>query len=110
MYDIVNYDDLYFIPIIFYSNKLNCRFLRKSGFIVFLNKQDILKEKIRNGRKLGDYFPAFHDFQLDNKDILPDEDYEYLKARCFIRKMFVVSSCVMLKLWMFFYVGMHKQS
>ncbi|XP_073843928.1 G protein alpha subunit f isoform X1 [Musca autumnalis] len=38
------------------------RFLSSAGFIVFLNKQDILRRKIAAGKHIVDYFPEFEDF------------------------------------------------
>lgn len=63
------------------------RFLRDSGFIVFLNKQDLLREKINKGLKLQDYFPEFDTY---NGTVPFDEpDYEYRRARAFIKDKFV---------------------
>jgi hypothetical protein len=38
---------------------LSFRWLRTISVILFLNKQDLLAEKIKNGRRLEDYFPEF---------------------------------------------------
>lgn len=62
------------------------RFLRDAGFIVFLNKQDILREKIERGVKLQKYFPEFNDYVMNPSDGDMESDYE--KARCFIRDKF----------------------
>ena len=35
------------------------RWLRTISVILFLNKQDLLTEKIQSGRRLEDYFPEF---------------------------------------------------
>ena len=35
------------------------RWLRTISVILFLNKQDLLAEKIKAGRRLEDYFPEF---------------------------------------------------
>lgn len=35
------------------------RWLRTISVILFLNKQDLLAEKIKTGRRLEDYFPEF---------------------------------------------------
>lgn len=35
------------------------RWLRTISVILFLNKQDLLAEKIKSGRRLEDYFPEF---------------------------------------------------
>ncbi|XP_013113950.1 guanine nucleotide-binding protein G(f) subunit alpha [Stomoxys calcitrans] len=38
------------------------RFLAAAGFIVFLNKQDIMERKIASGKHIVDYFPEFEEF------------------------------------------------
>lgn len=68
------------------------RFLKNSGFIVFLNKQDILKEKVTSGKCIGDHFPDYSDYRLEDKDRVADEDQEYLRTRCFIREKFMAIS------------------
>ncbi|XP_076330383.1 guanine nucleotide-binding protein G(s) subunit alpha-like isoform X2 [Tachypleus tridentatus] len=40
------------------------RFLRECGFILFFNKQDLLKEKIASGTKIVEYFPEFNTYNL----------------------------------------------
>ncbi|CAG7719312.1 unnamed protein product, partial [Allacma fusca] len=62
------------------------RFLQDSGFIVFLNKQDLLKKKIESGASIGHYYPDFFHYSIDNKD--GDNNDEYTRTRCFIRDMF----------------------
>lgn len=73
------------------------RFLRDAGFILFLNKQDILKEKIAAGARIEDYFPEYADYRSQRtsasgrrpssrEDNFSDE---YIRARCFIRDMFL---------------------
>lgn len=39
------------------------RFLSTAGIIVFLNKQDIMENKIRAGKSIGDYFPDYENFK-----------------------------------------------
>ncbi|XP_042877690.1 guanine nucleotide-binding protein G(f) subunit alpha-like isoform X2 [Penaeus japonicus] len=73
-----------------FQNVWVSRFLKDAGFIVFLNKQDILKDKVVNDKKcIGDYFPNYANYRLDAKDRDPNEDEEYLKTRCFIRDQFL---------------------
>nr|XP_027238812.1 guanine nucleotide-binding protein G(f) subunit alpha-like [Penaeus vannamei] len=73
-----------------FQNVWVSRFLKDAGFIVFLNKQDILKDKVVNSKKhIGDYFPNYADYKLDVKDQDPNEDEEYQKTRCFIRDQFL---------------------
>ena len=43
------------------------RFLSEAGFILFLNKQDILEQKIREGKRLENFFPEFSRYHLDEK-------------------------------------------
>jgi len=43
------------------------RWLRTISIILFLNKQDLLAEKIKAGKsKLEDYFPDFKRYQIPN--------------------------------------------
>ncbi|XP_076053838.1 guanine nucleotide-binding protein G(f) subunit alpha-like [Oratosquilla oratoria] len=73
-----------------FENVWNSRFLKGSGFIVFLNKQDVLKEKVMTGsRFIGDYFSDYHNYMLSEKDQDDDEPLEYQKVRCFIRDKFL---------------------
>ncbi|XP_053688909.1 guanine nucleotide-binding protein G(f) subunit alpha [Sabethes cyaneus] len=60
------------------------RFLAETGLIVFLNKQDILKQKIAAGKSIRDYFPEYNEFQIDS-DICD----EYTCTRTFIKSMLV---------------------
>lgn len=62
-------------------------FLRDAGFILFLNKQDLLKEKVRKGISIGDYFPDYVHYQIGPKD--GDQHDEYTKTKCFIRDQFL---------------------
>ena len=39
---------------------MSFRWLRTISVILFLNKQDLLAEKIKSGRRLEDYFPEFN--------------------------------------------------
>ncbi|KAG7169377.1 Guanine nucleotide-binding protein G(f) subunit alpha-like [Homarus americanus] len=69
------------------------RFLKNCGFIVFLNKQDILREKVVSGRKnIGDHFPDYVTYKLESRDRDSEEDEEYLRTRCFIRDKFIAIS------------------
>ncbi|XP_037043492.1 guanine nucleotide-binding protein G(f) subunit alpha [Bradysia coprophila] len=47
-----------------FSGVWHNRFLSSSGIIVFLNKQDIMEMKIRNGTRMEDYYPDFKDFKI----------------------------------------------
>lgn len=63
------------------------RFVRNAGLIIFLNKQDLLKKKIEQGKRLGDYFPEYNNFALEQTD-------EYLRAKTFMKHKVVVSSYI----------------
>ncbi|XP_054162271.1 guanine nucleotide-binding protein G(s) subunit alpha-like [Oppia nitens] len=65
----------------------NSKFLIDAGFILFLNKQDILKEKIERGSKIENYFPEYNNFIMSSKDGDPND--RYLKTRSFIRELFL---------------------
>ena len=41
----------------------NNRFLKNRSVILFLNKQDLLKEAIEYGVELGDFFPDYVDYR-----------------------------------------------
>jgi hypothetical protein len=46
----------------------NNRWLRRISVILFLNKKDLLEEKIRSGRsKLDEYFPEYVPYMLPRK-------------------------------------------
>ncbi|KAF5300873.1 hypothetical protein FQR65_LT09035 [Abscondita terminalis] len=53
------------------------KFVREAGKIVFLNKQDILANKINNGKKIEKYFPEYKDYQKGRK--------EYERAKLFMK-------------------------
>ncbi|KAI2809149.1 hypothetical protein BLOT_000294 [Blomia tropicalis] len=63
------------------------KYLINTGFILFLNKQDILKEKIERGSKIENYFPEYKDYKVSSKETDPND--EYTRARCFIRDKFL---------------------
>ncbi|XP_044738969.1 guanine nucleotide-binding protein G(f) subunit alpha-like isoform X2 [Chrysoperla carnea] len=60
------------------------RFLLYSGFILFLNKQDVLRTKIENDVRLEDYFPKFKDWKRQRSHL---NNYE--QAKTFIREEFM---------------------
>lgn len=41
----------------------NNRWLRTVSIILFLNKQDILKQKVEQGKVIEDYFPEFASYR-----------------------------------------------
>jgi GTPase SAR1 family protein len=70
------------------------RWLREVSVILFLNKQDKLKEKITAGKfKLETYFPDYEGYQPPN-NAKPDNDDtpETVRAKYFIRDMFLLIS------------------
>ncbi|XP_058828207.1 guanine nucleotide-binding protein G(f) subunit alpha [Topomyia yanbarensis] len=63
------------------------RFLSDTGLIVFLNKQDILKQKIAAGKTIGTYFPEYNDYvALVDTDEVCDE---FARSRGFIKSKLV---------------------
>ncbi|CAG0916223.1 unnamed protein product [Notodromas monacha] len=75
----------------FFTAMWESPYLSTSGFILFLNKQDILKEKISRdrGESLLSHYPEFRDYRPNSKDLVGDEDFVYLRARAFIRDKFL---------------------
>lgn len=69
------------------------RWLRTISVILFLNKQDLLAEKIKAGKsRLEEYFAEFSRYQTP-LDASPDplEDAQVTRAKYFIRDEFLVS-------------------
>ncbi|XP_035742521.1 guanine nucleotide-binding protein G(s) subunit alpha isoform X2 [Vespa mandarinia] len=71
----------------------NNRWLRTISVILFLNKQDLLAEKIKAGKhKLEDYFPEFSRYQTPVEPGVvtdPSEPPDVLRAKYFIRDEFL---------------------
>lgn len=71
------------------------RWLRTISVILFLNKQDLLAEKVKAGKhKLEDYFPEFSRYQTPiEPGVVVDstELPEVIRAKYFIRDEFLVS-------------------
>ncbi|KAM8822981.1 guanine nucleotide-binding protein G(olf) subunit alpha-like isoform 1-T2 [Spinachia spinachia] len=68
------------------------RFLKTISVILFLNKQDVLADKILAGKsKLEDYFPEYSNYQV-SAEAVPDadEDPQVTRAKFFIRDEFLV--------------------
>ena len=65
------------------------KYLSNSGFILFLNKQDILKQKIESGARMEDYFPDFENYYPQNLSKEDDPNDPYTRARYFIRDKFL---------------------
>jgi len=68
----------------------NNRWLLTISIILFLNKQDLLKEKIMSGRKLVDYFPEYKNYTVPAECTPePDDPKEVTRAKYFIRDEFL---------------------
>lgn len=71
----------------------NNRWLRTISVILFLNKQDLLEEKIKSGRSnLEDYFPEFVHYTVPQEgqpEIESGADREFTRAKYFIRDNFL---------------------
>src|SRR6218665_2674200 len=54
------------------ENDIVCRWLVKTSVILFLNKFDLLEEKLRAGQsRIEDYFPEYATYQMTNGNIQP---------------------------------------
>lgn len=67
------------------------RFLSSAGIIVFLNKQDIMESKIRNGKSIGNYFGEYEQFRITSRDGNVFDECD--RTRCFIKQKLVVNIC-----------------
>uniref|UniRef100_A0A0N5A8R2 Guanine nucleotide-binding protein G(s) subunit alpha n=1 Tax=Syphacia muris TaxID=451379 RepID=A0A0N5A8R2_9BILA len=74
-----------------FKNIWNNRWLKTISVILFLNKQDLLEEKIKSRRHpLEAYFPEFANYQLPNDaSVEASDDLEVVKAKYFIRGEFL---------------------
>ncbi|PAV83624.1 hypothetical protein WR25_21655 [Diploscapter pachys] len=75
-----------------FKNIWNNRWLKTISVILFLNKQDLLSEKIKARRYLLEsYFPEFTNYQLPNDAAFDPatEDREVVRAKYFIRGEFL---------------------
>ncbi|KAI3355001.1 hypothetical protein L3Q82_004802 [Scortum barcoo] len=74
------------------------RFLKTISVILFLNKQDVLADKILAGKsKLEDYFPEYNNYQVPAEAVPDaDEDPRVTRAKFFIRDEFLVKTNVSL--------------
>uniref|UniRef100_A0AAR2IZE6 Guanine nucleotide-binding protein G(s) subunit alpha n=1 Tax=Pygocentrus nattereri TaxID=42514 RepID=A0AAR2IZE6_PYGNA len=68
-----------------------CRWLRTISVILFLNKQDMLAEKVLAGKsKIEDYFPEYARYTIPNEATPePGEDPRVTRAKYFIRDEFL---------------------
>ncbi|CAF3833138.1 unnamed protein product, partial [Rotaria sp. Silwood1] len=70
----------------------NNRWLKTISVILFLNKQDLLAEKIKAGRRLEEYFPEFEHYAVSHVELeksKPNEHAEVTRAKYFIRDEFL---------------------
>lgn len=69
----------------------NNRWLRTISVILFLNKQDLLAEKVKLGKsKIEEYFPEFAHYQTPPDAISePNDDPNFIRAKYFIRDEFL---------------------
>lgn len=71
----------------------NNRWLRTISVILFLNKQDLLEDKIKSGKsRLEDYFPEFVHYMVPPEaqpEIDGGADREFTRAKYFIRDNFL---------------------
>ncbi|RNA12527.1 guanine nucleotide-binding G(s) subunit alpha [Brachionus plicatilis] len=76
-----------------FNNLWKNRWLKNISTILFLNKLDLLTEKILAGRsKLEDFFPDFTNYQIPADPTVPkvpNEPYEVTRAKYFIRDEFL---------------------
>ena len=71
----------------------NNQWLQAVSFILFLNKQDLLKKKVEfDGQNVADYFPAFSSYQppqdaFDKRE--PGDSDTFIRAKHFFREQFL---------------------
>ncbi|ETN76745.1 g-protein alpha subunit [Necator americanus] len=77
-----------------FKNIWNNRWLKTISVILFLNKQDLLSEKIKAKRYLLEsYFPEFANYQLPSDAVFDAaDDKDVVRAKYFIRGEFLVST------------------
>uniref|UniRef100_A0A669EI19 Guanine nucleotide-binding protein G(s) subunit alpha n=1 Tax=Oreochromis niloticus TaxID=8128 RepID=A0A669EI19_ORENI len=82
-----------------FKNIWNNRWLRTISVILFLNKQDLLAEKVLAGKsKIEEYFPEFARYTTpDDATPEPGEDPRVTRAKYFIRDEFLVSCYALIK-------------
>jgi guanine nucleotide-binding protein G(s) subunit alpha len=72
-----------------FASLWNNRWLRTISIILFLNKQDLLAEKVKAGKShIEDYFPAFAEYTTDAA-VPPGEDADFVRAKYFFRDEFL---------------------
>ncbi|KAL3311251.1 hypothetical protein Ciccas_010172 [Cichlidogyrus casuarinus] len=74
------------------DNIWNNRWLKNISVILFLNKQDLLVEKVKAGKsKIENYFPSYTSYRPppEASTEFANEDPEVIKAKCFFRDEFL---------------------
>lgn len=74
-----------------FSDVWHNRYLCSAGVIVFLNKQDIMEEKIRNGKSIAKYFPEYNLIEESSSKAKGDFNNECQKTRTFIHGKLLVT-------------------
>jgi len=75
-----------------FKNIWNNRFLKTISVILFLNKQDLLRDKVLAGKsKIEDYFSDYARYRIpeDEAKVEQDEEEEVRRAKYFIRDEFL---------------------
>lgn len=55
------------------SLEFDFRWLKTVSVILFLNKQDLLAEKIKSGRRIEEYFPEYAGYAVSNDELGNEE-------------------------------------
>lgn len=71
-----------------FENVYKSRFIRDAGLIVFLNKQDLLRRKIEQGKRIAKYFPEYLQYKAIDK---VEGNDEYTKTKLFMKKKITVN-------------------
>lgn len=77
-----------------FENIWTNRWLQSVSVILFLNKQDTLRQKVEGGKRVEDYFPEFATYRAPPPDESDKSEREketelYTRAKYFVRDLFV---------------------
>ncbi|XP_022115682.2 guanine nucleotide-binding protein G(f) subunit alpha isoform X2 [Pieris rapae] len=67
--------------LVLFQDVWQSRFLLEAGLIVFLNKQDLLENKVSRGNTIARYFPQYDNFDAPGN--------EYNRTKLFIKSLFM---------------------
>ncbi|CAF4861953.1 unnamed protein product [Pieris macdunnoughi] len=67
--------------LVLFQDVWQSRFLLEAGLIVFLNKQDLLENKVSRGNTIANYFPQYDNFEAPGN--------EYNRTKLFIKSLFM---------------------